>query len=165
MNNMNNCSSTLSGLSTVQLWLLIIHIMHQEIMIQILSCICIFIAIFEKCYEHTAELICNLLYLLWCDIFFVIDWLFIRKMNAQNCYKWILFISWILQHLICSLHQPNITSIQMLCNLIQIDFIKTENYTVFIFIYILVNVFADLYDLNHLNINVSMILSGQERTV
>ena len=56
-------------------------------------------------------------------------------------------------------------SVQMLCNFIQIDFIETENNVIFIFVYILVNVFADLYNLNHLNIDVSVILPGQERTV
>ena len=130
-----------------------------------MPCICIFITIFEKYHKCTAELICNLLYLLCVDIFFVINWLFIKKINVQNCYKWILLISWILQHLICSLHQINITSVQMLCNLIHINFIKTENCAVFILVYILVNIFANLYDFNHLHINVSVILSGQKRTV
>ena len=55
--------------------------------------------------------------------------------------------------------------VQVLCNLIQIDFIETEGDVIFILVYILVNVFADLYSLNHLNIDVSVIFLNQERTV
>ena len=53
----------------------------------------------------------------------------------------------------------------MLCNFIQIDFIKMKSDVIFIFVYIFMNVFADLYNLNHFNINMSVILLGQERTV